>query len=330
MSIPHFQIVHFHFTVPMKAISFLEVQSAATLYDMELARTEFQLAYKQHIKERLLELETALSADGQLMVFFSKSFLDLLNETDSDAIEQIRQLVQKERIVLVGSCAYSSFSYLCHPLLFQEEVKLHQQSLKYYFNKQAKYFINTACLYDNQLAELLQTFQYQTVIATANSWHLAGRQASQLFRSAGEEAIQLILANGDSTAQQTISLVNGYGSAYGEEPLQVLTGAELHDLYYKSSEEKHVYAVSLPISSPEWQYNIPQYMANPLQKALIQEGRRLMESKGHQLTEEDQVSMMCLLQPDHLLKMHQSSQSESYQYFISSMNILTAIGLRNA
>jgi len=330
MSIPHFQIVHFHFSVPMMEISFLEVQSAGTLYDMELARQQFKKAYKQHIEVQLEKLQTVLSKEGQLMVFFSKSFLDLLNEIDSDAMEQIRQLVQQERIILVGSCAYSSFSYLCHPLLFQEEVKLHQQSLNNYFNKQATYFINTACLYDNQLAELLQAFHYKTVIATANSWHLAGRQASQLFISAGEEALQLILANGDGTAQQTISLVNGYGSAYGEETFQVLDGAELHELYYKSSEEKHVYAVSLPISSPEWQYNIPQYMANPLQKALVQEGRRLMESKGPQLNEADQISMMCLLQPDHLLKMHQSSQSESYQYFINSMNILTAIGLRNA
>jgi alpha-amylase len=330
MAVPYFQIIHFHFTIPLKEISFLEVQSATTLYDEALAETLFASAYKQEIKAKLMQLEKAVKDKEQVMVYFSSSFLSLLEKEDPDKLEEIAYLVKKERIILIGSCAYSSFSYLCHAALFTEEVKLHQQHLQQYFNYDAKYFINTACLYDNQLAELLQPFHYETVIATANNWHLAGRQASQLFLSAGKEALQIILANGDGNAQQQFGLVNGYGSAYSDEAFQSISKETLPALKQKNAQEGHIYSVSLPISSPEWQYNIPQYMANPLQKSLVQEGHRLMEVKGGQLKATDLKTLMFLFQPEQLLKMNHSSQASSYQHFIHSMNILTAIGLKVA
>jgi alpha-amylase len=216
-------------------------------------------------------------------------------------------------------------------LLFKKEVALYLDGLSDYFEKKPGIFINTACLYDDQVAEIVNSLGYQGIIATANPWHLAGKHSGQVYKSNTAQPFNILLSNGDGPDNFQISLVNGYGSAYNSDFIDksVSNEKQIQELFMIGNPDEHsVYAVSLPLSSPSWEHKIPDYTNNPLQKALLKQGSALVNQYYDKLSAEDLKLLMLLCQPDHLLQINQTSKEEGYDHFISSMNWLTDISLR--
>jgi alpha-amylase len=54
-----------------------------------------------------------------------------------------------------------------------------------------------------------------------------------------------------------------------------------------------------------------------------------VKEHASKLKEEDLKLLMLLVQPDHLLQINQTTKEEGYNNFISSMNWITDISLRN-
>jgi alpha-amylase len=323
----NYQILHYHFTLALKDISFLEVSEGNELVPEEFNNKRFHQTFKAEIGEKLDALINFLKAKNEALVYFSGSFLEMLEKESLSRLNTLQKYVENGQIELVASCAYHSFSYLCHPELFKKEVSFHQQAYQKYFEKEAKIFINTACLFDDKLVEYLHDFNFETLIATANSWHLSGTHAAETFQSVGDKPMRILLSNGDSNSNTFLSLANGYGSAYDNSHISHSSLESLKKMMY---EEEHpsTYSASMPLSSPEWEYPISNYLANPLQKALLNECKRLVDAQYQQLAEEDWKAIMLICQPEKLIHIHKAEQSNGYQSFINSMNILTAIGLK--
>ncbi|MTI21894.1 hypothetical protein E1176_12750 [Fulvivirga sp. RKSG066] len=323
-----FQVLHYHFTLSFKNLSFLEVGKSGNLSEEEIDEKRFAEAFEKEIKDKLSHLINHLKEGNQVLVYFSAPFLSHLALQNVATINQIKKYLDAGQVELIGSCAYHSLSYLCHKQLFRKEIELHQQSYREHFDQEAQFFINTAGLYDNDLCSYLHEIGYKTTVAPANSWHLSGVTPGEVHWSAGEQPLQVILANGDQHNSEYVSLADGYGSSYQQKEVQ---HAGIYELRNKLSahQSKDIYLASMPLSSPEWVLPITYYISGPLQKALIREIKSLIDAHADRLSDDEWKILMLLCQPEKLLNLKDGTDENPYQAFIYSMNILTAIALRH-
>lgn len=327
----NYQIIHFNHPLEVKNLSFLDIGKNIPAIDEAKSKQSFADNFPNTIKSKLKTVFKMAEEDKSPLVYFSLPFLSFLSFYDANMLIEIKKHVDKSKIQLIGSCAYHSFSYLCSPILFKKEAELYLDGLKDFFDKKPGLFINTACLYDDQIAEIVKSLGYQGIIATANPWHLAGKHSGQVYKSNTAQPFNILLSNGDGPDNFQISLVNGYGSAYSSDYIdrEINNDKQIQELFMNSDEVEHsVYAVSLPLSSPSWEHKIPDYTNNPLQKALLKQASALVNQLTEKLAIDDFKLLMLLCQPDHLLQINQTSKEEGYDHFISSMNHLTDISLR--
>ncbi|MBK6263803.1 hypothetical protein JKA74_02045 [Marivirga sp. S37H4] len=327
----NYQIIHFHHPQKLKPLSFLEIGKGKNAIDKEATEQLFIDQYKNYIKPRLRTVLSMAEKPGNTIVYFSISFLEQLENIDPDFLLEIQEYVNKEKLLLIGSCAYHSFSYLCSHELFHQEALLHKNLLKRFFQPTPEIFINTACLYDDDIANIVQSMGYKSIIATANPWHLAGKHSGQLYRANITGDFDILLSNGDDPDNFHISLINGYGSAYTTNHIdeKVVNNVDITKLFSISRKKKKpVYAVSMPLTSPSWEHKIPDYTNNPLQKALLHQISELFKTKGLLKDPKDLKTLMLLCQPEHLMSINQFSKDNGYNQFISSMNILTDLSLK--
>ena len=327
----NYQIVHFNHPLEVKKLSFLDIGKNLSAIDFDKSQEIFIADFPDKIQPKLKTVVQMAEENKSPLIYFSLPFLGFLDQQDKSLMLVIKKLVNAGKIQLVGSCAYHSFSYLCSPILFKKEAELYLDGLKDYFEKKPGMFINTACLYDDQVAEIVNSLGYQGIIATANPWHLAGKHSGQVYKSNTAQPFNILLSNGDGPDNFQISLVNGFGSAYTSDYIDksFSNSKQIQELFLMDNGEQHsVYAVSLPLSSPSWEHKIPDYTNNPLQKALLKQSSALVNKYGDRLTLDDLKLLMLLCQPYHLLQINQTSKEEGYDHFISSMNWLTDISLR--
>ncbi|WMN13076.1 hypothetical protein QYS49_35515 [Marivirga salinae] len=327
----NYQIIHFNHPLEVKKLSFLDIGKNLPAIDETKSQKDFSVDFVNTIQPKLKTVLNMAEENKSPLVYFSLPFLYFLNQLNTDLLLEIKKQVKASKIQLVGSCAYHSFSYLCSPILFKKEAELYLEGLKEYFDKKPGMFINTACLYDDQIAEIVKSLGYQGIIATANTWHLAGKHSGQVYKSNTAQPFNILLSNGDGPDNFQISLVNGYGSAYTSDFIDkdISNKKQIQELFLMDNEDEHsVYAVSLPLSSPSWEHKIPDYTNNPLQKALLKQSSALVTQFHSKLSIDDLKLLMLLCQPDHLLQINQTSKEEGYDHFISSMNHLTDISLR--
>lgn len=326
----NYQVIHFNHPMEVNKLSFLDIGKNLSPIDEAGSIQSFVDNIAEIIKPKLRKVLQMAEENKSPLVYFSIPFLSFLYREDAKLMLEIKQQVNTGKIQLVGSCAYHSFSYLCSPILFKKEAELYLDSLTKFFDKKPGLFINTACLYDDQVAEIVRSLGYQGIIATANAWHLAGKHSGQVYQSNTAQPFNILLSNGDGPDNFQISLVNGYGSAYSSDYIDqnITNSKQIQELFMTGQEEHSVYAVSLPLSSPSWEHKIPDYTNNPLQKALLKQSSALVEQFYEKLSLDDFKLLMLLCQPDHLLQINQTSKEEGYDLFISSMNWLTDISLR--
>jgi alpha-amylase len=327
----NYQIIHFHHPIELNKLSFLDIGLKKNHIDQVKTDEKFKAQFKQTIKPRLKTILKMAGKETKPLVYFSISFLDQLEANDRDLLMEIQEHVNKEQIILVGSCAYHSFSYLSSQELFQEEAILHKKLLKGFFKPEPEIFINTACLFDDDIATIVQNLGYKSIIATANTWHLDGKHSGQLYKANTSKEFAILLSNGDEPDNFQISLINGYGSAYSSNQIDenIKNSTNIQELFLQEIHtEKPTYAVSMPLTSPSWEHKIPDYTNNPLQKALIQQIADLFRSKGPLTDSEDLKTLMLLCQPENLMSINQFSKENGYNQFISSMNILTDLSLK--
>ncbi len=327
----NYQIIHFNHPLEVNKLSFLDIGKNIPAIAEAKSQEDFIDDFPNTIQPKLKTVLKMAEENKSPLVYFSLPFLSFLKQQDANLMLEIQKQVNAGKIQLVGSCAYHSFSYLCSPILFRKEAELYLDRLTDYFEKKPGMFINTACLYDDQVAEIVKSLGYQGIIATANPWHLAGKHSGQVYKSNTEQPFNILLSNGDGPDNFQISLVNGYGSAYTSDFIDkdFTNKKQMQELFMMGNEEYHsVYAVSLPLSSPSWEHKIPDYTNNPLQKALLKQCSALVSQLHDKISVDDFRLLMLLCQPDHLLQINQTSKEEGYDHFISSMNHLTDISLR--
>jgi len=124
--------------------------------------------------------------------------LEQLEEYSPQALKTFQNLLETGRVEIVGETYYHSLSFLYSQEEFKSQVKLHKKKIANLFGEKAsktKSFRNTELIYNNDLANIVESMGYRAVLAEGADHILGWRSPNFLYTPKGAKNLKLLLKN---------------------------------------------------------------------------------------------------------------------------------------
>ena len=135
---------------------------------------------------------------GQVKVAFSLSgvFLEQCEMFDRDLLESFKQLAATGNVEFLNQTYYHSISSL-YPDKdeFKAQVKLHRDTVKSLLGYEPVVFENTELLYNNTIAEVVESLGYKGIFTEGVEKILRGKSPNYVYSPKGCERIRVLLRN---------------------------------------------------------------------------------------------------------------------------------------
>ncbi|NCN87318.1 MAG: alpha-amylase [Candidatus Pacebacteria bacterium] len=131
------------------------------------------------------EFKFALSCSGV--------FLEQALEFDDEVIKLIQKLVKTGQVELLAETYYHSLAGLYSQSEFNLQVKKHNDLIKELFNYQPVIFRNSELIYNNYIAEQVETMGYKAILTEAVDRYLYGRDRTKPYLSYTKKPLPLLL-----------------------------------------------------------------------------------------------------------------------------------------
>ena len=112
-----------------------------------------------------------------------------------DLINIIRDMVDRGQAEIVGETYYHSLAYFYNLDEFNDQVKMHSETIERLFGVKPKVFRNTEFAYNDSLAHWAEEHGYKAVLAEGWDKVLGWRSPNHVYRPAGCEHTKLLLKN---------------------------------------------------------------------------------------------------------------------------------------
>ena len=126
---------------------------------------------------------------------FSGIFLEQLEMYSPETIESFKKLVDTGRVEILSETFYHSLSFLYSRDEFQSQVKLHAKKIKELFGVTPTAFRNTELIYNNELANVIESMGYKAILAEGADHILDWKSSNFLYQPKGTKKIKLLLKN---------------------------------------------------------------------------------------------------------------------------------------
>ncbi|MFH1521587.1 MAG: glycoside hydrolase family 57 protein [archaeon] len=126
---------------------------------------------------------------------FSGVLLEQLEEFAPEVLESFKKLVATGRVEILAETYYHSLSFLYSKGEFREQVKLHTQMIQRLFNKTPTVFRNTELIYNNELAQEIESLGYKGILAEGADFVLGWRSPNFTYRPAGTKNLTVLTKN---------------------------------------------------------------------------------------------------------------------------------------
>lgn len=120
--------------------------------------------------------------------------LEQFERYSPETLQSFQELVQTGCVELLGETDYHSLAFLFSPAEFKEQVALHQKHVESFFGVVPRTFRNTELIYNNALAEQVETMGFQAVITEGADRVLKERSPNFVYTPPGRK-IRLLLKN---------------------------------------------------------------------------------------------------------------------------------------
>ena len=150
---------------------------------------------------RKLEANSGLAVN----INFSGSFLSQLQNNPA-VLERVQHLVEKGRIEIIGCPYYNSLSCLFSKELFEYEINKHADLLEQLFSVKALGFMNSALLFNNSLASILNNHGFSYTLVPKIEWFIPRGSQEKIFRSSKSD-IKLVLAEFDQDEETDFRVI---------------------------------------------------------------------------------------------------------------------------
>jgi alpha-amylase len=145
-----------------------------------------KVAKKCYLPTNNLLLDLINKYDGNFRISFSLTgtFVEYCNQYIPEVIDSFKELFKTGSVDMIEETYYHSLSSLYDELdEFEEQVKMHSQMIKKFFNYKPRIFRNTEAIYDNRIAKKVSEMGYKGIITEGAEKILQWRSPNFLYKS---------------------------------------------------------------------------------------------------------------------------------------------------
>ncbi len=153
-----------------------------------------KVAHKSYLPMLKLLLQLAKeNTDFKFTLSASGVFLEQALAFEPEIISLIRALSKTGQLEILSETYYHSLAFLYSPKEFRSQIVKHTNLVKDLFGVMPKVFRNTELIYSNDIANLIEPFNFRGMLTEAVDRYLHGRKFTQVFTGKNKQAIPLLL-----------------------------------------------------------------------------------------------------------------------------------------
>ena len=182
----------------LRKYSYFDIGNSHYYEDDDANREIFlKVANKCYIPACKLFLELINKYPALFKIAFSLSgvFIEQCRRFKPEVLELFKKLVATGQVELLNETYYHSLSFVFSPEEFKRQVTMHQQLMLDEFGYQATTFRNTELIYNNALAQTIETMGYSTILAEGADKILGWRSPNYVYRPKDCSKIKVLLRN---------------------------------------------------------------------------------------------------------------------------------------
>jgi alpha-amylase len=122
-------------------------------------------------------------------------FLEQIKAYLPEVLESFQRLVATGRVEIVAETYYHSLASLYSTAEFKRQIDIHVKEVKRLFNVTPQAFRNTELIYNDDIANLIESWGYKTIIAEGVDRYLGWRSPNFVYRPHGTKKLRLLLKN---------------------------------------------------------------------------------------------------------------------------------------
>ncbi len=131
----------------------------------------------------------------------SGTTLELMEKYSPETLKEFQNFSQSDAEYLAETY-YHSLSFLYSKKEFQEQIKLHIEAIKKYFNQTPQTFRNTHLIYSDEIAEFVKDLEMKNILLETNSQSLNFKNTNSIY-SSGESNLNLFIKNNELSEEVT-------------------------------------------------------------------------------------------------------------------------------
>ncbi len=143
----------------------------------------------------LLEKNMQKYPEFKVSLSITGTWLEQAEKWAPELIHQIKRMVDKGQIEIVGETYYHSLAFFYDIDEFNDQVEKHTEKIKSIFNVTPKAFRNTEFAYNDQLARWAEEKGYKVILAEGWDKILGWRSPNYVYQPSGCDNIKLLLKN---------------------------------------------------------------------------------------------------------------------------------------
>ena len=123
------------------------------------------------------------------------TWIEQAEKWEPKLLDIIREMVKREQVEIVGETYYHSLAYFYNIDEFNDQVRMHAETIKRLFGVTPKAFRNTELSYNDSLAKWAEEKGYDVILAEGWDKILGWRSPNHVYKPIGCKNIKLLLKN---------------------------------------------------------------------------------------------------------------------------------------
>ena len=194
--------LHIHQPIRYREYSIFDVGNDSNYYyDNYNGRQSNERIFKKVAKKSYYPMLNLLSEnmdkypEFKVSLSITGTWLEQAEKWEPDLIRIIRRMVDSKQAEIVGETYYHSLAYFYNLDEFNDQVKMHAETIKRLFGVEPKVFRNTEFAYNDSLARWAEAQGYEAILAEGWDKILGWRSPNHVYRPIGCKNIKLLLKN---------------------------------------------------------------------------------------------------------------------------------------
>ncbi len=168
-------------------------------YEDDTANREIflKVANKCYLPASCLLLDLIRRYPGTFKIAFSVTgvFIEQCKLYSPETLDVFKRLAATGQVEFLNETYYHSLSFLFSQEEFKKQVEKHRNLIREEFNYDATTFRNTELIYNNELAKVVESLGYKTILAEGADKVLGWRSPNYVYQPVGCSKLKLLLRN---------------------------------------------------------------------------------------------------------------------------------------